>query len=165
MKRDTCIDHPWVVCVDTSGGVVLVIDLDHLSGSISANKHSTVAVKINHSVHGYHRVSIDMRFDNLAWLREFGAIASRAIAITRLVSDSACTCDWLSKIVDLQGRRSNHVYVPFALPCQANFHGDAPKTRGYDLRTISELLRKLVDGTRGSSCAGSLNPPKFINSK
>lgn len=63
--------------MSTSGGIV--IDLDH---RFSTNEHSIVIVKINHSVHGYHRVSMDMRFDNLAWVREFGAIASRVIAIT-----------------------------------------------------------------------------------
>lgn len=41
-----------------------------------------VVVKINHSVYGYHRVSMDVRFNNLAWIREFGAIASRVTAIT-----------------------------------------------------------------------------------
>ena len=69
------------MCESTSDVVIQIIDLDHRpisisSISISTNKHSMVAVKINHSVRGYHRVSMDTQFDNLARIREFGAIAS-----------------------------------------------------------------------------------------
>lgn len=70
------------MCEGTSGVVIQIIDLDHRSSSVSTNKHSMVAVKINHNVRGYHHVSMDTQFDNLARIREFGAIVSRVIAIT-----------------------------------------------------------------------------------
>jgi len=56
------------VRADTSGGVGGIIDLDHRfsADAVITSKHSMVAVKINHSVHGYYRVSMEMRFDNLA---------------------------------------------------------------------------------------------------
>lgn len=72
MKRDTR-HRSFVrgVRADTSGGVGGIIDLDHRFnvGAVITSKHSMVVVKINHSVHDYYRVSMEMRFDNLAWVR------------------------------------------------------------------------------------------------
>lgn len=71
---------------DTSGDVHRIIDLDHFSADVievPTIEHTRwLQLKLIAAYSGYHHVLMEMWFDNLARVREFGAIVERVIAIT-----------------------------------------------------------------------------------